>query len=130
MLAVLNRQDKEQLVIELHSQGKNIREIAAKAHLSFGDIGAIIRKIDGQDSNDDEIAGNKDVKNKSRETKELWLFSNRKTPIEVAIELDLTASEVHDIQEEYWVLNIYMSCRSSTMRLKPFSYHFYSCSVV
>jgi hypothetical protein len=105
MQAVLNRQDKEQLVIELHSQGKNIREIAAKAHLPFGDIGAIIRKIDGQDSNDDEIAGNKDVKNKSRETKELWLFSNRKTPIKVAIELDLTASEVHDIQEEYWVLN-------------------------
>ena len=65
----------------------------------------IIRKTDGQDNNDDGIAGNTDVKNKSRETKALWLFSNGKKPIEVAVELDLTASEVHDIQEEYWALN-------------------------
>jgi hypothetical protein len=101
---VLNRRDKEQLVIELHSQGKTIREIAAAAHLSFGDIGSIIRKTDGRES-EDEIAGNKDVKNKSMETKALWLFSNGKKPIEVAVELDLTASEVHDIQEEYWALN-------------------------
>jgi hypothetical protein len=77
MQAVLNRQDKEQLVIELHSQGKNIRQIAVAAHLSFGDIGMIIRKLDGRESQD-EIAGNKDVKNKSRETKALWLFSNGK----------------------------------------------------
>ena len=47
----------------------------------------------------------KDIKNKSRETKALWLFSNGKKPIEVAVELDLTASEVHDIQEEFWALN-------------------------
>jgi hypothetical protein len=104
MQAILNRRDKEQLVIELHSQGKNIRQIAAIAHLSFSDIGTIIRKIDGPDS-EDRLAGTKDIKNKSRETKALWLFSNGKKPIEVAVELDLTASEVHDIQEEYWALN-------------------------
>lgn len=105
MQAILNRRDNEQLVIKLYRQGKNIRQIAAAAHLSFSDIGAIIRKIDGQDGNDDEIAGNKAVKNKSRETKKLWLFANGKKPIEVAVELDLAASEVHDIQEEYWALN-------------------------
>jgi hypothetical protein len=101
---VLNRRDKEQLVIELHRQDKTIREIAATAHLSFTDIGNIIKKIDGRDS-EDRLAGTKDIKNKSRETKALWLFSNGKKPIEVAVELDLTASEVHDIQEEYWALN-------------------------
>jgi hypothetical protein len=47
----------------------------------------------------------KDIKNKSRETKALWLFSNGKKPIEVAVELDLTASEVHEMQEEFWALN-------------------------
>ena len=36
---VLNRRDKEQLVIDLHGQGKTIREIASAAHLSFSDIG-------------------------------------------------------------------------------------------
>jgi hypothetical protein len=102
---MLNRWDKEQLVIKLHGEGKTIREIASAAHLSSTDIGNTIKKIEGRDNNYDKIAGNKDVKNKSRETKALWLFSNRKTPIEVAIELDLTASEVHDIQEEYWALN-------------------------
>jgi hypothetical protein len=101
---VFNRRDKEQLVIKLHHEGKTIRQIAATAHLSFSDIGSIIRKIDGRDS-EDEIAGYKDIKNKSRETKALWLFSNGKKPIEVAVELDLTASQIHDIQEEYWALN-------------------------
>jgi len=102
ILQFLNRRDKEQLVIELHRQGKTIREIAAAAHLSFTDIGSIKRKIDGRDNND---GVSKDIKNKSRETKALWLFSNGKKPIEVAVELDLTASEVHDIQKEYWALN-------------------------
>ena len=98
-MQVLNRQDKEHLVIELYCQGKAIREIASVAHLSFSDIGAIIRKIDGRDD------VTKDIKNKSRETKALWLFSNRKKPIEVAVELDLTASEIHEMQEEFWALN-------------------------
>jgi hypothetical protein len=98
-LQVLNRQDKEHLVIELYHQGKTIREIASVAHLSFSDIGSIIRKIDGRDD------VTKDIKNKSRETKALWLFSNGKKPIEVAVELDLTASEVHEMQEEFWSLN-------------------------
>jgi hypothetical protein len=98
---VLNRQDKEELVIRLHQEGKTIREIASAAHLSFTDIGSIIRKIDGRDNND----GVEDIKNKTRETKALFLFSIGKTPLEVAIELDLSASEVHDILEEYWALN-------------------------
>ena len=51
----------------------------------------------------------------------MWLFSNGKKPIEVAIELDLTASEVHDIQEEFWALNeLYMNWHLFTMRSKPY----------
>ena len=40
-MQVLNKQDKEQLAIKLHQQGKTIREIAHAAHLSFADIGKI-----------------------------------------------------------------------------------------
>ena len=101
---ILNRRDKEQLVVKLYQEGKSIREIAQKARLSFTDIGAIIRKIDGRD-NDDGIGANKDIRNKTRETKALWLFSNGKKPIEVAVELDLTASNVQNILEEFWTLN-------------------------
>lgn len=102
-MQILNRRDKEQLVVKLHQEGKTIREIAAASHMSFTDIGAIIRTIDGRD-NDDNVE-TKDIKNKSRETKALFLFSTGKKPIDVAIELDLSASEVHEIQEEYWALN-------------------------
>ena len=35
----------------------------------------------------------------------LYLFSIGKTPLEVAIELDLTTTVVHEIMEEYWALN-------------------------
>ena len=70
---MLNRQEKEELVIRLHKEGKTIRQIAVAAHLSFTDIGSIIRKIDGRD-NDDGVESNKDIKNKTRETKALFLF--------------------------------------------------------
>lgn len=101
MQVVLNRRDKEQSVIKLHQEGKTIREIASSAHMSFGDNGSIIRKIEGQD----EEVKTKDIKNKSKDTQALFLFSSGKKPIEVAVELDLSASEVHEIQEEFWALN-------------------------
>ena len=101
MQVVLNRRDKEQLIIRLHQEGKTIREIASSAHMSFGDIGSIIRRIEGQD----EKVKTKDMKNKSKDTQALFLFSNGKKPIDVAIELNLSASEVHEMQEEFWALN-------------------------
>ena len=93
---MLNKQEKEELVIKLHKEGKSIRQIAHVAHLSFTDIGSIIRKIDGRD-NDDGVESNIDIKNKTRETKALFLFSIGKTSLQVAKVLDLPASEVHDM---------------------------------
>jgi hypothetical protein len=98
---VLNRRNKEQLVIELHRQGETIREIVSAAHLSFTDIGSIMRRIEGKDDVGDET---KDLKLKSKATQALYLFKNGKQPIDVAIELDLTTNEVEDMQQEYWVL--------------------------
>ena len=100
MQVVLNRRDKEQLVFKLHQEGKTIREIAAAARMSFTDIGSIIRRTDGQD--DDET---KDLKNKSKETRALHLFLHGKRPVDVAIELDLSSSEVENMLQEYWILN-------------------------
>ena len=98
-MQVLNRRDKEQLVIKLHQEGKTIRTIASAAHLSFSDIGSIIHKIDGK------VDDGADLKNKSPETKALFLFANGKKPIDVAIELNLSASEVQNLLEEFWALN-------------------------
>ncbi|MGB7664721.1 MAG: hypothetical protein WBL67_18465 [Nitrososphaeraceae archaeon] len=102
-MQVLNKYDKEQLVIELHSQGKTIRQIAAAAHLSFSDIGTIIRREDGHDKDDD--IETKDLKNKTKTTQALHLFKSGKKPIDVAIELDISANEMEDMLQEYWVLN-------------------------
>jgi hypothetical protein len=97
---VSNKQEKEELVIRLHKEGKTIREIAHIVHLSFTDIGKIIRKLNGQNNNDGI-----DLKDKSNETRAIYLFSIGKSPLEVAIELNMSASEVHNMQEEFWALN-------------------------
>jgi len=88
MQVVLSKRDKEQLVIKLHQKCKTIREIASVAHLSFSDIGTIIRREDGHDKDDD--IKTKDLKNKSKDTQALFLFSRGKLPIDVSIELDLS----------------------------------------
>jgi lambda repressor-like predicted transcriptional regulator len=43
-MQVINKYDKEQLVIKLHQEGKTMRDTAYEAHLSFGTIGQIIQK--------------------------------------------------------------------------------------
>ena len=69
--------------------------------MSFKDIGAIIRRIDGRTNNNDDI----NLGNKSKSTKALWLFENGKRPIDVAIELDIPYDEVTELEQEYWALN-------------------------
>ncbi len=43
-MEILTKLQKEKKVIELYEQGKTIREISKEVHMSFGDIGAIIKK--------------------------------------------------------------------------------------
>jgi hypothetical protein len=99
---VLNKKEKEQLVVKLYQEGKPIRQIAQQARLSFGTIGKIVRRINGRD--DDETMPN-DLNGESKETKALFLFLQSKRPVDVAIELDLSSSEVENILQEFWVLN-------------------------
>jgi hypothetical protein len=100
MQVILNKKEKEELVVKLHQENKTIRQIAEIVHMSFKDIGAIIRRIDGR-ANDDDI----NLGNKSKATQALYMFNNGKKPIDVAIELDLPESEVCDLQQEFWALH-------------------------
>jgi transposase len=84
---VLNKHEKKKLVVKLHRQGRTIREIAHTVHISFSDIGKIIRMINDQNNNDGI-----DLKDKSIETRAIYLFSIGKTPLENAIELNLPAT--------------------------------------
>jgi hypothetical protein len=100
MQVILNKKEKEQLVIKLYQDGKPIREIARQTHLSFGSIGKIIRTINSGDDANSDICSSK-----SQSTKALFLFKSGKKPIDVAIELDLPSTEVEELQQEYWALN-------------------------
>ena len=102
MQVILNKKEKEQLVFKLYQEGKPMREIAQKVHLSFGTIGKIIRGVNGL--NNDEVESD-NLSNKSKETRALHLFLHGKRPVDVAIELDLPSSEVENVLQEFWVLN-------------------------
>jgi hypothetical protein len=100
---MLTRTEKEQRVIELYQQGKTIREIAQEVHMSFADIGSIIRKFTKLD--DDNKPQEKDpITSISKDTQAFALFSEGKRPIEVAIKLDLGADIVGRLYQQFWRL--------------------------
>jgi hypothetical protein len=103
---ILNKTEKEQRVIQLYEQGKTIREIAHEVHMSFADIGSIIRKVTGlQDDNNKPKEQDKiPLAALSKDTQAFALFSEGKKPTEVAIELDLGADSVDRLYQQFWKL--------------------------
>ena len=70
---VLTRQQREKLVLDLYNQGKNTREIAEEARMSFRDIGAILDKArkDNEKSDDKEQQTSHRCQNKIKNTGDL-----------------------------------------------------------
>ena len=107
----MTRQERERLVLELYNQGKTIREIAKEARMSFRDIGVILNKTlkekteatkeQGQDNN--RVQCNQQ-ENLSLSAQAYKLFSDRKSPLEVAIALNIRESEATKYYKEYWKL--------------------------
>jgi hypothetical protein len=94
----LNRYQKKALVIELYKQGKTRRQIAEIAHMSFKDIADIINEHTGED-----MTFNKPEK--SKDSRAFELFLQGKQSVEVAIELDMPADKVEELQVQYWRLS-------------------------
>ena len=86
----MNLEEKKNLVIQLHEEGKTQREIAQVAHMSVRDISKIIRKLEGIPSEE-----------KSIETEALDLFHHGKKPIEVAVALNLNAQKISKLYKDY-----------------------------
>jgi transposase len=102
-MSILNRQEREKLVLDLYNQGKTIREIAKEVRMSFRDIGVILKKTfpekaEGLKEQQEEL------QQLSVSTQAYKLFSGRKTPLEVAVALNLRESEATKFYEEYWKL--------------------------
>ena len=109
-MTILTRQEKERLVLDLYNQGKTYREISKEARISPRDIGIILNKViedkteakDQQDNNTD--ADKNQEQHLSLSTQVYKLFSDRKTPLEVSIALNLRESEATKFCREYWKL--------------------------
>ena len=102
---ILTRQERERLVLDFYNQGKTIHEIAREARVSFRDIGVILNKT----SEDKKIESSKEQQDEVAEhpplcTQAYKLFSESKTPLEVAIALNLRESEATKFYREYWKL--------------------------
>jgi hypothetical protein len=113
-MTILTRQERERLVLELYNQGKTYREISREARISPRDIGVILNKTfkektegsqEQQDNGDDEKHREQEhEQHLSLSSKAYKLFSDRKTPLEVAIALNLKESEATKFYKEYWKL--------------------------
>jgi predicted transcriptional regulator len=90
-MVALTRKQKEALVISLHENGKTYKEIAQELKISPNSIKAILTK-----------AGLDQSTTKSSVAFEL--FSKDKTPLEVAITLDLEADEAIRLHQLYFKL--------------------------
>ena len=109
-MTILTRQERERLVIDLYNQGKTYREICKEARISPRCIGVILNKVfeekteaKGQQVNNNDTENNQEQL-LSLSTQAYKLFSNGKTPIELAIELNLSESEATKFYKEYWKL--------------------------
>jgi DNA-binding transcriptional regulator LsrR (DeoR family) len=93
---VLTRQQRERLVLDLYNQGKNTREIAEEARMSFSAIGAILKKAEQEK----EVQGEQEQK-LSLASQAYKLFTGHKTLAQVVIELNLREPEVSKFYMEY-----------------------------
>ena len=103
---VLNKFEKEKKVIELHLQGKTIRDIAKEVQMSFRDISKIIkayeRKITLQAKREEN--NQKTTKKLSLSSQAYGLFLNGKTPVQVAMDLNLDFQRVRKYWTEFLLL--------------------------
>lgn len=91
ILIDLNRNEKEQLIVDLYNNGSTYREIAQKARISLRDIKGILDKANG-------------VQTLSKSSQAYRMFSEGKSPMEVAIALNMRESEVTQLYKESWTL--------------------------
>jgi hypothetical protein len=96
MMTALTRQAKELLVLDLYyNQDKTYRQIAKEAKICPRDIKTIIDK---------KIKETELSQSISVSSQAFSLFLQGKTPLQVAITLNLKESEVHELYKQYWSL--------------------------
>jgi DNA-binding CsgD family transcriptional regulator len=122
-MSILNRQERQRLVLELYNQGKTIREIAKEARMSFRDIGVILNKA-VEEKAEGLKEKHEEIQQLSVSSQAYKLFSEGKTPLEAAIALNLSESEATKFYKEYWKLkqlhNLNMVYEETKDDIEPF----------
>jgi len=85
----LNKKEKEKLVVNLYENGSNYREIAKEARISLSSIKGILDKANGEHS-------------LSKSSQAYQMFSVGKSPMQVAIALNMRELEVTQLYKESW----------------------------
>ena len=91
-MTIITRQERERLVLDLYNQGKTYREICKEARISPRNIGVILNKVMEEKTKEEDnkcAEKNQQEQHLSLSAQAYKLFSDRKTPLEVAITLDL-----------------------------------------
>ena len=97
---MLSNAQREKLVLDLYNQGKNLRQIAKEARMSFRDITTILQKA----AANVESENGKKTEMVDKSTQAYKLFAEGKKPIEVAIELGLDRRETNRLYLDVWKL--------------------------
>ena len=110
---VLTRQEKEKLILDLYNQGKTYQQIASIARVSVRDIKPVLEKAERERERELGITTQEEKENNSNNhqpqklsvaSQAYRLFSEGKTPLDAAIELNLKESEVTKYYREHWRL--------------------------
>jgi hypothetical protein len=110
---LLNKFEKEEKVIELHKQGKTIRQIAPIVRMSFRDISKIIkayeRKIRLQAKRKESNQSNQPKKSPIS-TQAFKLFNDGKKLTDVAIDLEIPARKALKLWSQFLRLERMENC--------------------
>lgn len=98
---ILNKSEKEGLVVKLVNEGRTYREIAKLAHISLRDIGKIVNKLTGNDVAIEEAKKERRLKDLSPYAQAFRMFKDKKDLADVAIELDIKADAILDYFGDY-----------------------------
>jgi transposase len=93
------REERQRRVLELHNQGMGTREIAQILQISFRDIGVFLRDADERKEVEQQQKRQEFLSSKAYK-----LFSEGKSAVQVAIDLNIKAQQTIIFQREYWDL--------------------------
>jgi DNA-binding CsgD family transcriptional regulator len=111
---VLTRQEKEKEILRLYNQGKTYKEIAEIVRISVRDIKPVLLRAEkerekelGVNTQEGDNGGTGDRKTQKANafSHALRLFSEGKSPLDVAIKLTLSERVVTNYCRQYWKLN-------------------------